>query len=477
MKHIILLFNLIITFSIYSQNIDYNKYESSKNEDLSYKVYLDIQNSDSEQPVYKENLQNRLIITSNSGYPISSESKYFFADKGEGNYNYVYLKETGEVAVVSSDKLLELKRSEKVKTGEWNYYYSGKLKEKVTYAAGIREGPTYLYNDNGEVSDTLYYYNDFIDEMLNLDKMSHYMEYLRNEKYYSKYSSKFSNGEWEETNFMDNQLYVGKKNRNNRRIGIWKVYTTYQNEKQLIQTLNYSNGVRQGKLISYYESGEISCIVNFDNGITNEEVIYYYPNGKVKGISNYNKNIKVGKQISVSEDGEVFYGRGSEHITRRIKVTDPAILLRIKNFKKPNTIEDLMSIKNEEVKNSITVNKPNEEVKNITTTNKTPESEDDTVYNSMGLDKHPSFIGGNGDLDSYVNENFNNKNLSGKIFVSFVVEKDGNLSSIKVVRDLGEGSGEEVLRVLNLCKNCWSPAEIKDKKVRCSYSLPISINK
>ena len=50
MKQKLLLINLIITISIYGQNIDYNKYESSKNEDLSYKVYLDNQNSNNIEP-------------------------------------------------------------------------------------------------------------------------------------------------------------------------------------------------------------------------------------------------------------------------------------------------------------------------------------------------------------------------------------------------------------------------------------------
>ncbi len=103
------------------------------------------------------------------------------------------------------------------------------------------------------------------------------------------------------------------------------------------------------------------------------------------------------------------------------------------------------------------------------------ESEDNTLYNSAGVDKRPNFIGGTGDVNDFVNQNFNNKNLSGKIFISFVIEKDGNLSSMKVDRDLGEGSGDELIRILNLCKNCWSPAEIEGKKVRCFFSPAIKI--
>jgi antitoxin component YwqK of YwqJK toxin-antitoxin module len=479
MKLILLILNIIFFTPIYCQNLDYKKYHSSNNLDLSYKVYLDDRSLSNTDPYFSSNedRENRLF---NSSKEIG---QYCHADVGNGNY--AYQKKTGEWEVFSSTYQLDYKKAgyvRKVKTGVWNYYYNGKLKEKSNYFKGDRQGPTYLYFDNGKVSDTLFYDCDYVDGMLNLDKMSNYMEYLRDEiKYSTKYSSKFSNGEWIETssNRYENEIemqYVGKKNANNKRNGIWKKYIVNGNQKALVQIINYTNGVRQGVSISYYGTGEVKDIQNYENGVVSGELTSYYRNGKVSFIANCKDNLFVGKIIKIGADGygEVYYKGVYDDGG---PVTDPVILLRIKNFKNPNTIEDLMSIKNEEVKNSITVNKPKEEVKNITTTNKTPESEDDTVYNSMGLDKRPSFIGGNGDLDSYVNETFNNKNLSGKIFVSFVIEKDGNLSSLKVDRDLGEGSGDEVVRILNLCKNCWSPAEIKGKKVRCYYSTAITINK
>jgi antitoxin component YwqK of YwqJK toxin-antitoxin module len=481
-KNIYIFISLIISLTYTSaQNLDYNKYESSKNLDLSYKIYLDNRNSNSQKPETAIlNRENRSISCCNF------ENKYFDADKGEGNF--AFLEKNGELGLILSANVLAIGQNNykkkngeaalflvgyhldfgighfvsRCKTGEWDYYFNGKIKEKANYYLGERQGATYYYDDEGKVSDTLYFYNDYLDGMLNLDKMNNYMEYLRYENVYAKYSSKFLNGEWVETQFPDNSVYVGKKNRDNRRIGIWKVYTIKGNEKKLQQIISYNNGVRQGKCIAYYSSGEVNYLANFDNGVVNGEVQYYYPNGKIKRIVKNNDSVKL-ESISISEDGEVFFGRGSEPKTKRIKVTDPAILLRIKKFKNPNTIADLKSINNEDIKNSITANKSND-------------SEDDNIYNTAGLDKYPSFIGETGDVNAYVNQNFNTKKLSGKVFISFVIEKDGNLSSMKVLRDLGEGSGDEVIRILNLCKNCWSPAEIKGKKVRCFYSLPITIN-
>jgi protein TonB len=63
---------------------------------------------------------------------------------------------------------------------------------------------------------------------------------------------------------------------------------------------------------------------------------------------------------------------------------------------------------------------------------------------------------------------------SGKVYVTFVVEKDGSLTDIKVLRDVGFGTGKEALRVLGKCPR-WNPGEQNGKKVRVLYSLPIVI--
>jgi len=59
----------------------------------------------------------------------------------------------------------------------------------------------------------------------------------------------------------------------------------------------------------------------------------------------------------------------------------------------------------------------------------------------------------------------------GGVFVNFVIEKDGSLSNIKVLRDFGYKSGEELVRVLKLSPN-WKPAIKNGYRVRCLYSVP-----
>ena len=103
--------------------------------------------------------------------------------------------------------------------------------------------------------------------------------------------------------------------------------------------------------------------------------------------------------------------------------------------------------------------------------------EDNNIYNTAGIEVKPDFPGGLDKFYKFIGKNFQvpeEDGLKGKIFVTFVVEKDGSLTDIKVIRDIGYGTGKEAIRVLKSCPR-WNPGEQNGKKVRVLYSLPISI--
>nr|WP_314867593.1 energy transducer TonB [uncultured Flavobacterium sp.] len=103
--------------------------------------------------------------------------------------------------------------------------------------------------------------------------------------------------------------------------------------------------------------------------------------------------------------------------------------------------------------------------------------EDNTVYNTAGIEVKPDFPGGMEKFYKFVGNNYQTpeeEGLKGKVYVTFVVEKDGSLTDIKVIRDIGFGTGKEAIRVLNKCPR-WTPGEQNGKKVRVLYSLPITI--
>jgi protein TonB len=65
--------------------------------------------------------------------------------------------------------------------------------------------------------------------------------------------------------------------------------------------------------------------------------------------------------------------------------------------------------------------------------------------------------------------------ISGKVYVSFIIERDGSLTDLKVVKGIGAGCDEEVLRVLKLVPN-WEPARQRGNVVRQRMVVPVDFN-
>ncbi|MFH6949222.1 energy transducer TonB [Flavobacterium sp. FlaQc-51] len=95
------------------------------------------------------------------------------------------------------------------------------------------------------------------------------------------------------------------------------------------------------------------------------------------------------------------------------------------------------------------------------------------------LDKLPEFPGGMAKFYTFVGNNFNRPELDAertlKVYVSFVVERDGSLTDIMVKNDPGYGIGKEAVRVLKSLKTKWIPGVLNGKAVRTAYNLPITI--
>lgn len=111
--------------------------------------------------------------------------------------------------------------------------------------------------------------------------------------------------------------------------------------------------------------------------------------------------------------------------------------------------------------------------------NVTSKPNDDTPIGTNMLDKLPEFPGGMEKFYTYVGTNFNKSDLeidkTIKVYVSFVIEADGSMTQIKVLRDPGYGLGQEAVRVLKSLKTKWSPGFVGGEKVRTIYNLPITI--
>ncbi|MEK8179357.1 energy transducer TonB [Flavobacterium buctense] len=138
----------------------------------------------------------------------------------------------------------------------------------------------------------------------------------------------------------------------------------------------------------------------------------------------------------------------------------------IKYFDPTGNSIDIYGIKIEPKSNTIEevpTKKQETDVYNLSDLNEKPEFE-------LGLEAFYKYIGANFKIPEEVTKN----KLKGRVFASFIVEKDGSLSNIKILRDMGYGTGEEAVRVLKESPK-WKPGKIDGKPVRTMYSLPISI--
>ena len=66
-----------------------------------------------------------------------------------------------------------------------------------------------------------------------------------------------------------------------------------------------------------------------------------------------------------------------------------------------------------------------------------------------------------------------NKTIQGKVFISFVIEKDGHLTNFKVEKKLSPDFDKEALRVLKRSPR-WKPVIRNGKPEKCRYTVPIN---
>ena len=91
----------------------------------------------------------------------------------------------------------------------------------------------------------------------------------------------------------------------------------------------------------------------------------------------------------------------------------------------------------------------------------------------------PEFPGGVDSMYAFISRNIKypeealKNNISGRVFVTFVVEKDGQVTNARVLRDIGAGCGQEALRVVKSMPK-WKPGTQQGNPVRVQFNLPIS---
>jgi protein TonB len=106
-----------------------------------------------------------------------------------------------------------------------------------------------------------------------------------------------------------------------------------------------------------------------------------------------------------------------------------------------------------------------------------PNTESGNEY-LVSVEEMPEFPGGMTAWGKYLNKNLQypavarENEIQGRVTVSFVVERNGEITNIKVLRGIGAGCDEEAIRVIKKSP-LWKPGKQNGKTVRVSYVIPI----
>ncbi len=138
----------------------------------------------------------------------------------------------------------------------------------------------------------------------------------------------------------------------------------------------------------------------------------------------------------------------------------------------------------QEIKNELVVDAGlNEDTKNIAIAPVIVEEEEEVKEEEIFtvVENEPEFPGGMEALYKYLAQNIKypqlarENGITGKVYVTFVVEKDGTIANPKILRDIGGGCGAEAIRVVKAMPK-WSPGKQRGKAVRVQFNLPVNFN-
>ncbi len=105
------------------------------------------------------------------------------------------------------------------------------------------------------------------------------------------------------------------------------------------------------------------------------------------------------------------------------------------------------------------------------------DEEEKTIFTVV--EQQAAFPGGQQALMQYLHDNIKypaqarETGTQGKVYVTFVVERDGSLTDVKILRDIGSGCGDEAIRVVKSMPK-WTPAKQRGKAVRQQFNLPVA---
>ena len=255
----------------------------------------------------------------------------------------------------------------------------------------------------------------------------------------------------------------------------YRVSEYYANGKTRMIALADTNTLNlkfQGSKTIFFPNGNKMNTMNYDNGEPIGDVLEFYPNGKTYNRKSFVKNAAGEKELLYQDcndsTGVVLAKNG---VGKWLDFNDDfidAISGQIANGYQTGEWKSKINDTTDFV-TSFVNGKPINSNYYYKSGNK--------VY--VPLEVPPEFMGGLKAYGVFLAKNIRypidalRAGTQGRVIVSFVVERDGTLSNLKVERGLGDSLDKEALRVMSLSPK-WIPGMQNGKAVRVAYTVPIA---
>jgi TonB family protein len=278
----------------------------------------------------------------------------------------------------------------------------------------------------------------------------------------------------------DKQLAQSEKDANFVRLiikadsGMFNIQDYYMDSKpRLIAyssngSLNFNIGLK-GIYFEYYQNGKRKSVRRYNNGKLTGDDVEYFPNGQPYNVKNYDKDTTYYKECydstgtALAENGKgkwVGYSDDFKVITEdgQIKNGKPDGEWKIVNK------EGLVAYY--QFKNGLLVLKTNDIY-------------DGQIISSFGV--APKFKGGDAAFGMFLSRSVRypaearENNIKGKVTLTFVVEKDGTIANVKIIKSVHRSIDAEALRTLK-SSPLWIPGTINGVPVRTQYNVTIDFN-
>lgn len=107
-----------------------------------------------------------------------------------------------------------------------------------------------------------------------------------------------------------------------------------------------------------------------------------------------------------------------------------------------------------------------------------PPPVEETTYDLAAVQEQPDFPGGMGKMYQYLQDHTvypqmeQDAGIQGKVYVEFVVDKDGSVEDVTIKRGVSPNLDKEALRAVKSMPK-WSPGKMNGKPVKCRFTIPV----